>query len=246
MQSHEEKSTLATQAVVGHATVASLEQILGHQFKDRSLLQQAFVHRSYLHEKPQYTLGSNERLEFLGDALLNYAIASELFQGFPEEPEGTLTKLRAGVVQGDTLARVAREMGLGQYLLLGRGEELSGGRERASNLACTYEAVVGAILMDAGEANAKEFTLRTLAGALKAVTQGALGADYKSQLQEYCQANLRKGPSYKVIAEEGPPHARRFKVEVRVDDEALGSGSGPSRQQAEKEAARIALTALQS
>ena len=222
----------------------ALEQALGHQFKDASLLQQAFVHRSYLHEQPQYPLGSNERLEFLGDALLDYAIAEELYRLFPEEPEGTLTKLRASLVQRDSLAGVAQTLGLGNHLLMGRGEERSGGRKRASNLSCVYEAVVGAILMDGGEAAAKTFVLSTLKGLLDATLQGDIIADHKSRLQEYCQANQRKGPDYQTISEEGPPHAKRFSVEVSVDGTVLGTGIGQSRQQAEKEAARAALEAI--
>ncbi len=228
-----------------NGTRAELEQHLGFQFSDPKLLEQAFVHRSYLHENPDYPLASNERLEFLGDAILNYTVADELYRRFPEEPEGTLTKLRAGAVQRDTLARVAREMGLGQLLLLGRGEELTGGRERASNLSCVYEALAGAILIDAGQDRAKAFCLQTLQNALTSVIEGTMGADYKSQLQELVQARLLRGPMYKIVGEEGPPHARRFTVEVLVNDDVAGRGKGTSRQQAEKEAARNALLTLQ-
>ena len=171
-------------------------------------------------------------------------VAQELFQQFPEEPEGTLTKLRAGAVQGDTLARVARTLGLGHYLLLGRGEERTGGRERGSNLASLYEAIVGALLEDGGEAKARAFILSSLATTLQAVVAGTLGADYKSELQEFCQANGWQSPVYKVISEEGPPHAKRFQVEVFVQEQALGRGISSNKQRAEKEAARLALIAL--
>lgn len=171
-------------------------------------------------------------------------VAEELFQQFPEESEGTLTKLRAGAVQGDTLARVARTLGLGRYLLLGRGEERTGGRERGSNLASLYEAIVGALLEDGGEAKARAFILGSLAAALQAVAAGTLGADYKSELQEFCQAHGWQAPVYQVVSEEGPPHAKRFQVEVFVQQQALGLGLGSNKQRAEKEAARLALIAL--
>lgn len=202
------------------------------------------MHSSYLHENPGAPLASNERLEFLGDAFLGYVVAAELYQRFPEEPEGTLTRLRAGAVQRDTLAAVARGLGLGHYLLLGKGEERTGGRDRASNLASLYEAVVGALLLDGGEAVAREFVLRTLRDVLQAVAEGTLGADYKSQLQEYCQARGWVSPDYRVVTEEGPPHARRYVVEALVQGEALGHGMGPNKQGAEKDAARSALATL--
>lgn len=225
--------------------VNALEQLLAHHFGDRDILRQAFVHSSYLHENPSFPLVSNERLEFLGDAFLNYVAAAELFHRFPEEPEGTLTKLRAGAVQSDTLARIARSLDFGQYLLLGRGEERTGGRERASNLANVYEAAVGALLLDGGETPARAFVLRTLSEPLQEVVAGTLGADYKSQLQEFCQARKWDPPVYQVVAEEGQPHAKRFQVQVVVQAEALGRGSGSNRQRAEKEAARQVLTVLQ-
>jgi len=225
--------------------VKALEQLFGHNFGDCDILRQAFVHSSYLHENPSFPLMSNERLEFLGDAFLNYVAAAYLYQRFPEEPEGTLTKLRAGAVQRDTLARVARSLDLGQYLLLGRGEERTGGRERASILANVYEAAVGALLVDGGEVTARAFVLRTLSDPLREVVAGTLGADFKSQLQEFCQARKWDAPVYQVVAEEGQPHAKRFQVQVLVHEEALGRGSGSNRQRAEKEAACQALTVLQ-
>ena len=225
--------------------LAALQRQIGHSFVDERLLRQALVHRSYLHENLSFPMPSNERLEFLGDALLNYAVAAHLYRLFPEETEGTLTKLRAGVVQRDTLARVARGLDLGSHLLMGRGEEHTGGRERASNLAHLYEAVVGALLLDAGQQAAEAYVLVTLRDATRDVVAGTLGADYKSELQEFCQARKWDAPLYRITTEEGPPHARHFQVEVVVQGESLGRGAGPSRQRAEKEAARNALSALQ-
>ena len=220
----------------------ALEGLLGHRFRDRSLLEQAFVHDSYLHENRNAATASNERLEFLGDAWLDYIVAEELFRRFPEAPEGELTKMRAVAVQTPSLAKVARELKLAEHLSLGRGEDQTGGRERASNLAGLYEALVGALLVDGGEKPARKFILRTLGDHLEKGPAGA--TDFKSALQEYCQARRWEAPSYRVVSTDGPVHARHFTVEVAVRDEVHGRGEGSNRREAEKEAAREALERL--
>ena len=221
-----------------------LQRALGYRFQDESLLEQALVHRSYVHEITDSPPESNERFEFLGDAWLNYVVAAELFRRCPSEPEGVLTKLRAALVQRDTLDRVARDLDLGQFLRLGRGEARSGGRDRASNLSRAYEAIVGAILNDKGEAFAREFILRTLGDLFTAALAGDVGLDYKSELQELCQARQIEGAEYRLLSEEGPAHAKRFNVAFVFNGETWGEGSAMNRQQAEKMAAKQALAAL--
>lgn len=217
----------------------ALEGLLGHRFRDRSLLEQAFIHDSYLHENPQAVKASNERLEFLGDAWLDYVVAEELFRRFPEAREGELTKMRAVAVQTAALADVARELKLAEHLSLGRGEDRTGGRNRASNLAALFEAVVGALLVDGGEKAARKFILRSLKDHLQKGPAGS--TDFKSALQEYCQARRWESPFYRVVSADGPAHSRHFTVDVVVQGEVRGRGQGSNRREAEKAAARKAL-----
>lgn len=222
----------------------ALEKVLSYSFHDPAVLQQALVHASYLHEHPGLSPISNERLEFLGDSFLDYVIAAELYRRLPLETEGVLTKLRAVVVQGASLAKAAETLGLGQFLKLARGEQQAGGRDRPSNLADAYEAVLGAILVDGGEGPAKAFVLRTLDELLSAAVSGSINNDYKSLLQEYCQARKWHAPLYLVVGEEGKPHAKRFSVQVQVGDKVMGKGTGASKQSAEKAAAKEAMGRL--
>jgi ribonuclease-3 len=221
----------------------TLQQDLGISFNDLSLLQQAFVHRSYLNENPDFALESNERLEFLGDAFLGFAIAENLYREFATLNEGEMTKLRAALVRQDSLARLASSLRLGDYLYLGQGEEKGGGRKKARNLACTLEAVIGAILIDQGVATTKDFILRLFSPSFQQAMEEEL-TDYKSRLQELVQAKSQERPLYRLVKTEGPDHDRRFWVEVVVGGEVLGRGCGKSKQLAEKEAARQALEKL--
>jgi ribonuclease-3 len=226
------------------ADLAVLQQILGVSFKDQSLLEQALVHSSYVNENLGSALTSNERLEFLGDAVLGSVIAEKLYHDLPSFTEGEMTKLRATLVCRDTLAQAARAIGLGGYLYLGKGEETSGGRHKPVNLAGALEAMIAAIYLDQGAATAKDFILRLFNKELqKVVSQGA-EVNYKSQLQELIQAREQQTPAYHVIEATGPDHDRRFTVEVRVGDTVLGRGSGRSKKEAETEAARSALERL--
>lgn len=226
------------------ADLAALQQTLGISFNDLSLLEQALVHSSYVNENPGVALTSNERLEFLGDAILGVIIAEELYQRFPNLSEGEMTKLRSSLVRQDALSRMARAISLGNYLYLGRGEEASGGRRKPANLARALEAVIAAIFLDKGLAATRDFVLRSVNQELnKALIQGT-EVDYKSRLQELLQARRQQTPVYKVIEATGPDHDRTFTVEVRVGDTVLGRGSGKSKKAAEAEAARTALTQL--
>jgi ribonuclease-3 len=226
------------------ADLTILQQSLGITFNNISLLEQALVHSSYVNENPGFAPIPNERLEFLGDAVLGLVVAERLYQDFPQFTEGQMTRLRAALVRRETLARMAQAIGLGDHLYLGKGEEASGGRQKPVNLAGAIEAVIGAIFLDQGLARARDFTLRLLETDLReAVTRGD-SIDYKSELQELIQAKEQQIPTYHVIESTGPDHDKRFTVEVRVGDTLLGRGSGKSKKTAESEAARAALEKL--
>jgi ribonuclease-3 len=226
------------------ADLTTLQKAMGVSFNDPSLLEQALVHSSYINENPDFALTSNERLEFLGDAILGFIVAEELYRRFTQLSEGEMTKMRSFLVQRDTLSRIAKNISLGDYLYLGKGEEASGGRRKPANLAGALEAIIAAIFLDQGLAAIRDFVLRSVNQELnKLLTQG-VGVDYKSQLQEIIQARKQQTPSYKVIKTVGPDHNKTFIVEVRVGDTVLGSGSGKSKKEAEAEAARSALARL--
>ncbi len=224
----------------------SLQTILGITFKDISHLQQALVHRSYVNEAPNnFPLRSNERLEFLGDALLGVAVAEKLYREFPDFDEGSLTKLRSSLVRTDTLARVAKTLDLGAYLYLGKGEDESGGRNKRRNLACTVEAVIGAVFVDQGFDTAREFVLRILSSEFEPAIEQKLEKDPKSKLQEAMQSQRQLTPTYKTIDSSGPDHKKLFTMQVYIDDILLGSGTGRSKRRAEQEAAKAALEYLE-
>ncbi len=226
------------------ADLAALQQTLGISFNDPSLLEQALVHSSYVNENPDFAQTSNERLEFLGDAVLGLVVAEKLYQDFPHSTEGEMTKLRAALVRGNTLARVARTIELGDYLYLGKGEETSGGRRKPANLAGALEAIVAAVFLDQGSITTRKIILRLFNEELQRVISQGVRVDYKSQLQELIQAREQQTPTYRLIEVIGPDHDRRFSIEVRAGDTVLGKGSGKSKKAAETEAARAALEQL--
>jgi len=226
------------------ADLAILQQTLGIPFNQPSLLEQALVHSSYINESPAFASTSNERLEFLGDAVLGVIIAEKLYQDFPHSSEGEMTRLRAALVRRDTLARIARAINLGDHLYLGKGEEASGGRGKPANLAAALEAVIAAIYLDQGSATTSNFILRLFHEELQKAVSRGIGIDYKSQLQEFIQARQQPTPTYHVIEAVGPDHNKMFTVEVRVGDSVLGRGSGKSKKIAETEAACSALERL--
>lgn len=226
------------------ARLETLARRLGHSFKQPRLLHAAMVHRSYLNENPDATVESNERLEFLGDAVLGSVISRRLFDEYPNAGEGWLTEVRSLLVRNETLADVAQAYELGAHVVLGKGVETQGGRERPAILGRAFEAVVGAIYVDGGQRAAQRFVLRALRTQLEAVGVAGLTRDPKSVLQQACQAQWRTTPSYRTIEERGPAHDREFTVEVRLNGDVLAQGEGKSKQAAEKAAAEEALRAL--
>lgn len=214
------------------------------QFVDPALLQTALTHRSYVHEQWSDDLQSNERLEFLGDSVLNFLTAQFLYHRFPNHGEGQLTALRAALVRASTLARWARLVKLGDCLLLGKGEEQSGGRERDGLLADAFEALVAAIYLAGGQEAADTFLQHFLAADSERVLEDGFIQDHKSRLQERVQGERSKTPRYKTVIVDGPEHNRRFTVEVWAGGERLGVGEGPSKQTAAQAAAHAALTHL--
>ena len=218
----------------------NLQQRLEVSFKDQALLQTALVHRSYLNENRDFKLPHNERLEFLGDAVLELIVTDHLYQTYPN-PEGDLTSWRSALVRGDMLAVVAEELGIGQALQMSKGEEKSGGRERAQLLANACEAVIGAIYLDQGYDTTKRFVHRVLIPRLPEIIKEGSDRDPKSSLQEKAQEQRNETPKYSVTSETGPDHDKRFTVEVRLGDTVVGTGYGTSKQTAQQDAARAAL-----
>jgi ribonuclease-3 len=222
----------------------ALQEVLGVTFRNRSLLEQAMIHSSYVNENPELVSSHNERLEFLGDAVLGFIVAEKLYQEFPDITEGEMTKLRAALVRRDTLARIARAVGLGDFLYMGKGEEASGGRTKTPNLAGALEAMIGAIYLDQGLTAARDAILKLLGKELSRVSRYGAGVDYKSRLQELIQSRNQSTPAYRLVAQTGPDHDRRFTVEVMAGGVILGRGTGKSKKLAETEAARLALDRL--
>ena len=222
----------------------TLEQSLCLSLADKGLLTLALTHSSYLNENSGSQLECNERLEFLGDAVLGMAIAAELYTRFPQHQEGALTSLRSNIVQGETLARAARRLKLGKHLLMGAGEASSGGRERASNLAAAFEAIVGALFLAQGYEAANAFCIRALSDEIASASTATRPQNAKSALQEFVQGRRLAAPSYRIIATDGKPHAPTFTAEALVDGAVMGTGSGRSKSLAEREAAKAALAAL--
>ena len=217
---------------------------LGISFRRGALLEHAFVHTSYLNENPDFYLPDNERLEFLGDAILNFMVAERLYKEFPKLPEGDLTEIRASLVCRDTLAEVAFSLKLGDWLLLGQGEEASGGRTKQSNLANAMEALIGAIYLDQGLAAARRFVLKQLKPELRKIKAGKMTPNYKAIVQELIQGQKKPAPVYRLAETAGPDHNKEFTAEILVEGEALGRGTGKSKKAAESQAARAAWERL--
>lgn len=215
-------------------------------FNDQALLNQAFTHRSYLNETDQKDLESNERLEFLGDAVLELITSLHLYQSFPKTPEGDLTNFRSALVKTDTLSQVATTLNLGQYLKMSKGEDEGGGRQNPSLLANTVEALIGAIFLDQGIDAATKFISTHILSKLPQIMSLGLHHDYKSTLQEIVQSQGHPTPTYYVLKESGPDHSKHFNIEVRVGDKPLAQGSGHSKQRAEQSAAKAALEKLKA
>lgn len=227
--------------------IERLQQALGYRFRDRALLERALTHRSRVHEDPSGALRDNESLEFLGDAVLGFVIADLLFRTFPGFDEGQKSKLKATLVSRATLARLGEGLALGDYLLLGRGEEKTGGRRKRALIANTFEALVAAIYLDGGLDAARTFLEGQFGPLVDEIRRaGGVGAaaDPKSALQEWLQSRGLALPVYRLVEERGPDHAKRFLVEVRVGGRVVAQGEGRSKKEAEQRAAAGALEQL--
>jgi ribonuclease III len=222
-----------------------LENHLGITFENQELLKLALVHRSYLNERGGVHQ-SNERLEFLGDAVLSLIVADYLYKNYPERPEGELTDLRSALVRRETLSKWATNLNLGQYLLLGRGEAQTGGRSRALTLASAFEAVLAAIYVERGLEGATAWLLPLIEPELTLILAEGRHLDFKGLLQKALQNHYHQTPSYYTVEESGPEHERVYVIEVRLNDHALGRGSGLTKQIAQQAAAREALTYFES
>ena len=217
-----------------------------HSFIDKHLFHLSLTHSSWVNESNNRDCQSNERLEFLGDAVIDAVIAQSLYEKYPDFTEGDLTKLRSNIVSGVSLAKVARELGLGNHLLLGKGEETSGGRNKDSNLANAFEALVGALFLDRGYSAASQFILQNLNIESPDIRGVKSHNDSKTDLQTLVQSKTSFTPYYKLISKDGPDHDPTFVVEVRVEDKVMGTGVGTSINKAEMEAAANALTRFQN
>lgn len=226
------------------ADLKGLQKRLGVDFKDEKLLTQALVHRSYLNEHRSFPLPHNERLEFLGDAVLELIVTDYLFRNY-DQPEGDLTSWRSALVRGEMLGALAQELGLGDALLMSRGEAKSGGRTRQMLLANVFESVVGALYLDQGYEAANTFVNRTVLPHLPEIIDKKLDRDAKSRLQEVAQERHNVTPKYRVVEATGPDHAKKFTISVTVADKEMGVGAGNSKQQAEQAAAEAALRELE-
>ncbi|MAZ67538.1 ribonuclease III [bacterium] len=220
---------------------AQFEKQIGFSFKDKQLLQTAFTHRSYLNENRGFLKEHNERLEFLGDAVLELAVTDFLYHKYPERPEGELTAFRASLVNTQSISAAATQLGMNDYLLLSRGEAKDTGRARQYILANTFEAFIGALYMDQGYEAANRFIEKSLFGKIDEIVEKRLWQDAKSYFQEKAQEEYSATPSYELVQEAGPDHDKKFISAAKIKGEAVAQGEGRSKQEAEQEAARKAL-----
>ena len=223
--------------------IKDLEAAIGYKFKNITLLQNALTHSSYANEQWHDSLKSNERLEFLGDSILGMVVAEHLYKTQPDRPEGDLTRMRADMVCERSLAEIAQKLNLGSHLLLGKGEEQGGGRNRPSILADAVESVIAACFLDGGMAPAKNFIRTFVLCNVPVVTMK--NVDYKTALQELVQQKKNQVLSYKLVGESGPDHDKKFLVELSLNGQMIGKGVGTSKKRAEQDAARVALETLQ-
>ena len=221
--------------------LSAFEKITNIVFNDKKLLEQAFIHRSYINESTGSKLSHNERLEFLGDAVLELIVTDYLYNKYPDRDEGELTAYRSALVNAVIIGEVAQAIGMNDYLLLSKGEAKDAGRARSYILANTYEAYVGAVYIDQGYDVARDFISRTLFGKIDTIVAKKLWRDAKSLVQEKSQEYLNMTPVYKVISEAGPDHDKHFTIGVFFGDEQIATGKGQSKQEAEQAAARSAL-----
>ncbi len=224
--------------------IEELEEILGYTFKDESLLLTAVTHSSYANEAGRGSIRSNERLEFLGDAVLDMVVSRDIFTRMSDKAEGELTKIRASLVCERSLAQIGKRIGINRFMRLGRGEDGGGGRERDSIVADCAEAIIGAVYIDGGFAAASECVLRQMMPAIEAFASGKVVNDSKSELQELLQRSGTRDIEYSLVKEEGPDHAKVFTMSVSVDGKVIGTGTGRSKKLGEAAAASDALARL--
>lgn len=222
------------------------EKTLGHTFGNRDYLENALVHRSWVNERKLSPTAANERLEFLGDAVLDLSVTQAIMARFPEYTEGQLSKLRASIVNEQKLATLAKKLGLGAFLYLGKGEERSGGREKKSILADAYEAVLAAVYLDGGLPAADKLVKIHLKDAIRKAPEAGSDRDFKTLLQEECQAVLKVAPEYRLISTSGPDHQKQFKVELSVRGKRMAQGTGRTKKQAEQRAAGLAYKKIRA
>ncbi len=226
----------------GRISFSELQKRIGFKFSNENLLLKALTHKSYSYEKGTEC---NERLEFLGDSLLNFIVSDYLFKNFPELKEGDMSKLKARLVGMETLYKIGRRIGVGEALLLGKGEEKTAGREKKRLVGSTVEAIIASIYLDSGYENAKETVIRWIKPFLRTVKKGLeLSNDFKSLLQEFVQKKKLGLPEYRVADESGPPHKKRFKIEIWIENKRISSSTGSSKKEAQQKAAKIALKRL--
>lgn len=218
-----------------------LESKLGITFVSISLLNQALTHSSYVHESRKHLLSDNERLEFMGDAVLKLVISEYLFDKYPDKAEGDLTKIRGTVISDVYLAEIARRLNLGKYLLFGKNEKSSGGEKKKSNLANALEAIIAAVYLDGGLEKARGLIINLLQDSIEEASAQDFIIDYKSALQEFTQKNRKNLPVYNVVKELGPKHKKVFWIEARIDNTRFGLGKGYTKKEAEQKAAKGAL-----
>lgn len=223
--------------------ISKAEQAIGITFNDKTLLTQAFIHRSYLNEHPEVKLPHNERLEFLGDAVLELVITDHLYRTYNEKAEGELTSLRSALVNTNTISSVASALSMNDFLLLSKGESKDTGRARSFILANTFESVIGAVYLDLGYEAARGFIAKHLIPLADEILEKRLWLDPKSYFQEKSQEVFGETPTYKVLSEAGPDHAKTFTVGLYIGGEQIVEGKGPSKQEAEQEAAKLGLEA---
>ena len=224
--------------------LSDIQQRIAYTFNDVELLERSLTHKSYANENrvPYH----NERMEFLGDAVLSLVVSEYLMKACPDSTEGDLSRLRAAVVSEPALAAVSREIGLGDYLLLGKGEEQTGGRNKDSLLADCLEALIASVYLDAGIDAAEAFVIRFFAAVINKTCTSGGSLDYKTELQELCQERLKLLPEYRIVSETGPDHQKQFEMEVWINGQLSGRGIGRSKKEAEQRSAREALEKMQN
>jgi len=224
----------------------TLERLIEYSFRDKKLLELALTHKSYANEKHKSKFADNERLEFLGDSVLGVVISKILYDECPKQDEGVLTRYKSQLVSGATLGRIAKELKLGEFLLLGKGEENSGGRRHVSNLLCALEAIIGSIYLDGDLKAAYKFISKIFKSDINLVKEGKGSKDYKSMFQQFVLKKFKTTPSYKIISEIGPDHKKHFIVEALILGKRYGIGSGLNKKTAEQLSAKEALSNIHS